>query len=159
MIIAIATLFTRWLRPATRKQAFTIGTIWVVLMLLFEVGLGRLIMHLSWHAHRLKQVFLAVRRSDLHSERRAAFTNKNGHRGNRDGRWKGSRFLRDLTASQDRRCETDHAESANTDDRRERRHFGNWHRNGADVVDLRATSVAASALRGEIRRAQLIRIR
>ncbi|HAK07429.1 MAG TPA: hypothetical protein DCO65_09240 [Spartobacteria bacterium] len=60
MIIAIATLFTRWLRPATRKQAFTIGTIWVVLMLLFEVGLGRLIMHLSWHAHRLKQVFLAV---------------------------------------------------------------------------------------------------
>ncbi|MBL8490615.1 MAG: hypothetical protein JNM82_07545 [Rhodocyclaceae bacterium] len=48
IIFAIAWLFAPWVRAPGRRQWLGIGFLWVVLIVCFEVGLGRLVMHLSW---------------------------------------------------------------------------------------------------------------
>jgi hypothetical protein len=47
LILGIATLFVRWLH-ASQSQLLIIGTLWAILTLAFEVGLGRLILGYSW---------------------------------------------------------------------------------------------------------------
>ncbi|XGV96137.1 MAG: hypothetical protein ACAF41_25795 [Leptolyngbya sp. BL-A-14] len=47
LILTIATLFARWLR-ASRAQLLGLGVLWATLTLLFELGLGRLVLHYSW---------------------------------------------------------------------------------------------------------------
>lgn len=40
LILAIACLSARWLAAQTRRQQLAVGALWIVLMLLFEFGLG-----------------------------------------------------------------------------------------------------------------------
>ena len=41
MILGIAWLFVTWVRATTRPQLLAVGLLWLVLMLAFEIGLGR----------------------------------------------------------------------------------------------------------------------
>jgi hypothetical protein len=41
LILGIAWLSVTWIRATTRPQLLAVGLVWVVLMLAFEVGLGR----------------------------------------------------------------------------------------------------------------------
>jgi hypothetical protein len=41
MILGIAWLFVNWIRTTTRPQLLAVGLLWLVLMLAFEIGLGR----------------------------------------------------------------------------------------------------------------------
>jgi hypothetical protein len=47
LILAIATLFARWLR-GSHAQLLGIGGMWAVLTLVFEIGLGHLVLGYSW---------------------------------------------------------------------------------------------------------------
>lgn len=49
LIITIATLFIRWLNPQRLTQMFGIGLLWVLLLLGFEVSLGRFVLGYSWN--------------------------------------------------------------------------------------------------------------
>ncbi|MFN8321078.1 MAG: hypothetical protein U0T74_00345 [Chitinophagales bacterium] len=40
LVFAITTLFIRWLKPSDGKQCLSIGAMWVLLTLCFEIGLG-----------------------------------------------------------------------------------------------------------------------
>lgn len=48
LIFAVAYLFIRWIAAQTKPQFLTVGLLWVVLTLLFEIGLGRLVLGLPW---------------------------------------------------------------------------------------------------------------
>lgn len=48
IILAIAYLFSHWLRATSTPLLLRIGCLWLGLTLLFEVGLGRLVLKLSW---------------------------------------------------------------------------------------------------------------
>ena len=48
LIFAVAYLFIRWIAAQTKPQFLTLGLLWVVLTLLFEIGLGRLVLGLPW---------------------------------------------------------------------------------------------------------------
>jgi len=48
LILAIALLFVRWIGARTTLQLLGIGLLWVVLTILFEIGLGRLVLGLPW---------------------------------------------------------------------------------------------------------------
>jgi hypothetical protein len=48
VILAIATLFIRWLHASKTLQLFQVGLLWLVLTLGFEISLGRLIFGYSW---------------------------------------------------------------------------------------------------------------
>lgn len=48
LIFAVAYLFIRWMAVRTRLQFLAVGLLWVVLTVLFEFGLGRLVMGLPW---------------------------------------------------------------------------------------------------------------
>jgi hypothetical protein len=48
LIVLIACLTIRWFPVRNRRTLFSIGTLWVVLTLLFEIGLGRFVLGLSW---------------------------------------------------------------------------------------------------------------
>jgi len=48
LILTIAYLFVRWIRPGTTGQRVAVGLMWLVLTLLFELSLGRFILGLSW---------------------------------------------------------------------------------------------------------------
>ena len=41
MILGMAWLFVTWIRAMTRPQLLAVGLLWLVLMLAFEIGLGR----------------------------------------------------------------------------------------------------------------------
>jgi hypothetical protein len=47
IIFTIAAIFSRWLR-ATAYQQIAVGVFWVVLTVLFEIVLGRFVLHFSW---------------------------------------------------------------------------------------------------------------
>jgi hypothetical protein len=47
IILAIAYLFSGWLRAKNDLQLFAVGLLWIVLTLTFEISLGRA-MNLSW---------------------------------------------------------------------------------------------------------------
>ena len=48
IILAIALLFGNWIPLTERKDAVTVGALWVGLTIAFEVILGRFVMVLSW---------------------------------------------------------------------------------------------------------------
>ncbi len=48
LVFAVACVCIRWVAATTRLQLSGIGLVWVVLNVLFEIGLGRLVLGLSW---------------------------------------------------------------------------------------------------------------
>ena len=48
LIFAVACLFIRWIAARTMPQLLAVGLLWVVLTVLFEIGLGRLVLGLPW---------------------------------------------------------------------------------------------------------------
>jgi hypothetical protein len=48
LIFAVACLCVRWIAATTKLQLLGVGLLWVVLTVLFEVGLGRLVLGLPW---------------------------------------------------------------------------------------------------------------
>jgi hypothetical protein len=48
IVLAIATLFIRWLQATRISQLLGVGVLWAILTLAFEIGLGRVILGYSW---------------------------------------------------------------------------------------------------------------
>ncbi|MEP0919001.1 hypothetical protein NC981_19390 [Leptolyngbya sp. DQ-M1] len=48
LILTIAALFIRWLGASRLSQLFTVGFLWMVLAVAFEIVLGRFILGYSW---------------------------------------------------------------------------------------------------------------
>jgi hypothetical protein len=48
LIVGIAWLFIRWIRAKGPGQLWLVGLVWLGLTLLFEIGLGRIVLHYSW---------------------------------------------------------------------------------------------------------------
>jgi hypothetical protein len=48
LVFAVACLCVRWIAARTKLQLVGVGLLWVVLTVLFEVGLGRLVLDLPW---------------------------------------------------------------------------------------------------------------
>jgi hypothetical protein len=48
LILTIATLCIRWLKARSATQLLRIGLLWVLLMLGFEISLGRFVLGYSW---------------------------------------------------------------------------------------------------------------
>ena len=48
LIFAVAYFFIRWITARTTLQLLGVGLLWVVLTVLFEIGLGRLVLGLPW---------------------------------------------------------------------------------------------------------------
>ena len=48
LILVIATLFIRWLEASKLSQLLSIGLIWLLLTVLFEIALGRFVLAYSW---------------------------------------------------------------------------------------------------------------
>ena len=48
LIFGVTLLFINWTAARTALQLLMVGTIWVLLTILFEITLGRLVLDLSW---------------------------------------------------------------------------------------------------------------
>ena len=48
LIFGVAYLFIRWIAALTNLQLLGVGLLWAVLTVLFEIGLGRLVLGLPW---------------------------------------------------------------------------------------------------------------
>jgi len=48
LIFGVAYSFSRWIAARTKPQLLAVGLLWVVLTVLFETGLGRLVLGLPW---------------------------------------------------------------------------------------------------------------
>ena len=48
LIFGLAYLFIRWIAARTKLQFLAVGLLWVMLTVLFEIGLGRLVLGLPW---------------------------------------------------------------------------------------------------------------
>src|SRR5690348_15778146 len=48
IILIISWLTVPWLGASNNGQLFSIGFLWLALMLAFEIALGRLVFHASW---------------------------------------------------------------------------------------------------------------
>ncbi|BAY11692.1 hypothetical protein [Calothrix sp. NIES-2098] len=48
IVLAIATIFVKWLDVTRTSQLFSIGLLWLLLTLTFEICLGRFILGYSW---------------------------------------------------------------------------------------------------------------
>jgi hypothetical protein len=48
LVFAVACLCVRWVAARTKLQLLGVGLLWVVLTVLFKVGLGRLVLDLPW---------------------------------------------------------------------------------------------------------------
>ncbi len=48
IILTIAVAFIRWIGATSRNQLLLVGWLWMALTFSFEIGLGRLVMRLSW---------------------------------------------------------------------------------------------------------------
>jgi len=48
LIFGVTLLFIKWIAARTRLELLVVGTIWVLLTILFEITLGRLLLDLSW---------------------------------------------------------------------------------------------------------------
>jgi hypothetical protein len=48
LIVVAAILFIDWIAPRSRRQLTSIGMMWVLLTLAFEVGAGRFLLYYSW---------------------------------------------------------------------------------------------------------------
>ncbi len=47
-IFIVSLIFIGWIAPSSVDQALAIGAIWFVLMLVFEIGFGRLVFKFTW---------------------------------------------------------------------------------------------------------------
>ena len=52
LIFSVAYLFIRWMAALTKLQFLAMGLLWVVLTVLFEIGLGRLVLGMPWKPAR-----------------------------------------------------------------------------------------------------------
>lgn len=48
LILGVTLLLINWIAAKTRLQLLIVGTIWVLLTIVFEITLGRLVLDLSW---------------------------------------------------------------------------------------------------------------
>ena len=48
LIFGVTLFLINWIAARTRLQLLIVGTIWVLLTILFEITLGRLVLNLSW---------------------------------------------------------------------------------------------------------------
>lgn len=48
LIVLISWFLVPWIGPRTVADTFLIGGLWLVLMLSFDIGLGRYVFHASW---------------------------------------------------------------------------------------------------------------
>ncbi len=48
LIFGVTLFFINWIEARSRLQLLIVGTIWVLLTILFEIALGRLVLNLSW---------------------------------------------------------------------------------------------------------------
>ena len=48
LILAVAALFIRWMKPVSLGDALAIGAVWLVLTLTFEVAFGRFVVRATW---------------------------------------------------------------------------------------------------------------
>lgn len=48
LVLTVATLFIRWLQASRVSQLLSVGMLWMVLTLAFEIALGRLVFGYSW---------------------------------------------------------------------------------------------------------------
>jgi hypothetical protein len=48
LLLGVAAVAAPWLRADTPPRQFGVGSLWVALTLLFEIGVGRLVLRLSW---------------------------------------------------------------------------------------------------------------
>ncbi|MBD2214665.1 hypothetical protein H6G27_33175 [Nostoc linckia FACHB-104] len=48
LVVAIATIFVKWLHATRTSQLLNIGILWMLLTLSFEIGLGRFVLAYSW---------------------------------------------------------------------------------------------------------------
>lgn len=48
IVLAVASLSVRWIAAGTTLRLLGVGLLWVVLTVLFEVGLGRFVLGLTW---------------------------------------------------------------------------------------------------------------
>jgi hypothetical protein len=48
MILTLAVMVIRWLRPANALEALRVGVVWLVLTLAFELAFGRYVLHVTW---------------------------------------------------------------------------------------------------------------
>jgi hypothetical protein len=46
--LSIAVLFIRWIHPTRIADAITVGVLWLVLTVMFDIGFGRAVMQASW---------------------------------------------------------------------------------------------------------------
>jgi hypothetical protein len=49
LIFLITYFFIRWINAPTVKALFAVGLMWMILMTLFEFGLGHFVMNYSWN--------------------------------------------------------------------------------------------------------------
>ena len=48
LILVVASSLIRWIRPAHAAAAVSVGIVWLVLTLAFEIAFGRYVVHASW---------------------------------------------------------------------------------------------------------------
>jgi hypothetical protein len=48
LIFGVTLFLINWIAARTRRRLLVVGTIWVLLTILFEITLGRLVLNLSW---------------------------------------------------------------------------------------------------------------
>jgi len=48
LILAVAALFIRWIRPTRVGDAVAVGVVWLILTLAFELVFGRYVAHATW---------------------------------------------------------------------------------------------------------------
>ena len=48
LILGVACVFIRWVGAGTTPRLVAVGLLWVALTVLFEIGLGRLVLDLPW---------------------------------------------------------------------------------------------------------------
>jgi hypothetical protein len=48
LVLTVSTLFSRWLQASRVSQLLSVGMLWMVLTLAFEIALGRMILGYSW---------------------------------------------------------------------------------------------------------------
>jgi hypothetical protein len=48
LIVLVTTVSIGWLRPANIREAASVGFVWLVLTLTFEIAFGRFVMHATW---------------------------------------------------------------------------------------------------------------
>ena len=48
LVLAVATTFIRWIRPAQAGEAVCLGLLWLVLTVAFEIAFGRYVANAPW---------------------------------------------------------------------------------------------------------------